>query len=315
VRRSTFGWSTPAVPPVLDPPPAERTTVTKLYGAPADTGDPQSSFAPAFDPGGNFNGAWMLLPQPLLSRRAIDGPRTDVEDVTSFVYYPVHESVPAQSRGKLAATRNALGHITRFEFYDLFGNAARVDDPNEVTTETISDSLGRLRTQAVKGLAFCDTASDPLCVQDLVTTRIYSSEAGPLQTEQRPGGGVTVYGYDSRGRVVTVTRGPSPSDLRERIETTWDAATGKKSLERFLAFEGGAWVEKKREAFAYDTLGELLTETHADGTSVGYTYDQEGRLSGVRDDVNDHPIFPRGDHVKFPPLWVDDGCARKRASL
>ncbi|MGH7485243.1 MAG: hypothetical protein ACREMY_06500, partial [bacterium] len=108
-------------------------------------------------------------------------------------------------------------------------------------------------------------------------------------TEQRPAGGVTSYSYDDRGRALTISRGPSSTDLRERIEYTYDPLTGKKSLERILGFEGGAWVEKKRESFAYDGLGQLLTITHADGASIAYAYDVAGRVATMRDENHSTP--------------------------
>jgi YD repeat-containing protein len=129
--------------------------------------------------------------------------------------------------------------VTRYETYDVFGNAARVVDPNGVATETTFDLLGRLTTSTTKGISGCDATADPLCATDLTATRGYASGAGPLRLEQRPGGGATVYTYDARGRLQTISRGPAESDLRERIETSYDPLTGKRSLERKLAFEAG----------------------------------------------------------------------------
>ncbi|HJQ38933.1 MAG TPA: RHS repeat-associated core domain-containing protein [Thermoanaerobaculia bacterium] len=264
-------------------------TRTNLYGdtpATGEDGDSESgsSYAPAFNPGGSFQPAWMSLPQPRL-RKSVDGPRTDVADVASFVYYPVDSSVlPATLRGRLAAVRNAAGHITRYESYDVFGNAGGVMDPNGVATERTFDALGRLLTSTVKGLAGCDAAVDPLCGTDLTTSRSYSAGSGPVQSEQLPGGGVTTYEYDERGRVKTISRGPSGSDLRERVETAYDPLTGKKSLERRMAFENGSWAEKTRESYSYDTLAQLQRVTHADNTFVAYTHDPEGRVASVRDE-------------------------------
>ena len=277
-------FSTTSVSGWTDDPPglATRTTVTTFYG---DT----AGLAPAFDPGGTFQSSWLSLPQPTQLRRSADGPRTEVQDIARFVYYPVDASVPAHLRGRLAATRNAAGHITRYEDYDLFGNATRIVDPNGVVTETAYDLLGRLTTSTIKGVAGCNTAQDPLCATDLITTRIYQAPAGPLQSEQRAGGGVTVYAYDDRGRVRTISRGPTVNDLREQIETTYDPATGNKSLERFLAFEAGTWTEKRREAYVYDASGQLQTITHADASTVGYAYDSEGRVLTVRDENHSSP--------------------------
>ena len=260
---------------------AERTTSTSFYGdgtSGDDGGNPQ---APLFDPG--FNPAWLTLPQPPL-RRSIDGPRTDVEDVTSFVYYPVDASVPANLRGRLAAARNAAGHLTKFESYDVFGNATRMVDPNGVATEMTYDALGRLRTSTVKGIPGCDTTKDSVCGTDLTTTRTYKNVTGPLEKEERPGGGVTVYAYDARGRLSTISRGPAASDLREQMAYEYDPLTGKKSTEILSAREGTQWAEKKRESYAYNADALLQSIAHADDNSIAYTYDAADRLSAVRDE-------------------------------
>ncbi|HYR28396.1 MAG TPA: DUF6531 domain-containing protein, partial [Thermoanaerobaculia bacterium] len=259
-----------------------RERATTLYEQPGGV-------TPAFTPGGSFATAWLTLPQPTRRVKSVDGPREDAADVTSFVYYPIHSTVPALLRGHLAATRNAAGHITRYETYDAFGNVTRAVDPNGVATEMTYDVLGRLATSKIKGVAGCNATKDPLCGVDLIGTSTYQPAAGPLHIEQRPGGGVTVYTYDARGRVKTVSRGPSASDLREQIETTYDALTGRKTAERTRAYEGGTWVEKTSQSYTYTSEGELETVVHADQTSVAYTYDAAGRMAAVRDENHASP--------------------------
>jgi len=237
----------------------------------------------AFTPGGSFDTAWLTLPQPAGLIELTDGLRTDVADTTSFVYYPVHTTVPPQRRGRLAATKNALGHIVRYDDYDRFGNVTRSTDPNGVITEWAYDALGRLLSSTIKGTLGCDTSVDALCAADLTQTRIYDG-AGPLRSESRPGGGATVYAYDTRGRVASVSRGPSTADLRERMVIAYDSLTGRKNLSTAETFEGGAWVEKHRQAYAYDTRGLLAKVTHADGAFVEYSYGEAQQLTGVSDE-------------------------------
>jgi len=280
VSATVSGWQ-----PASQPAVVERSTTTLLYGDTPPAGDP---LAPAFDPGGSFSSAWLSLPQPTGLTRSIDGPRADIADVVSFVYYPIDASVPATLRSRLAATRNAVGHITRFESYDVFGNVTRTVDANGVATESTFDTLGRPLTTTLKAVPGCDTSADALCTTDLTTTRTYFP-AGPLESEQKPGGGVTAYTYDDRGRVLTVSRGASMSALTERIEYTYDEATGRKSVERYLANENGAWIEKHRESFAYDTFGRVVTATHADNTTIGYAYDEQGRVRSIRDENHATP--------------------------
>jgi RHS repeat-associated protein len=274
VEHRVIGWTgDPAVQQT-------RTTSNVLY---------DGTESAAFPPGGSFPPAWLTLAQPRGERKATDGPRTDVADTTSFVYYPMDASVSPLLRGRLAATKNAAGHIVRFEGYDVFGNVLRSVDPNGVATEMTYDALGRLATSTIKGIPGCNTSNDPLCGTDLTSTFTYAPAAGPLQNQVQPGGGTTVYTYDSRGRVQTVSRGPSATDLRERIETAYDSLTGRKSVEQTLAFKQGSWVEQRRESYAYNNLGELTTVTHADDTSAGYAYDASGRIASMRDENHASP--------------------------
>jgi YD repeat-containing protein len=263
-----------------------HTTATALYDGTEDA---------AFNPGAWFPQTWRTLPQPPKQRKSVDGPRPGVADTTKFVYYPVDPSVPATWRGRLAASRNPAGHMTRFENYDIFGNATRIVDANEVATELTYDSLGRLLTTTGKGVPGCDTGMDPLCATDITHTRVYGGN-GPLTSEVR-GDSVTSYTYDGRGRVLTISRGPSLGDLRERIESTYDPATGKKAEERVLAFENATWVEKKRESYAYDTSEQLSRITHPDGTSVEYTYGPGSQLLAVRDENHTAPNTAYGYDV------------------
>jgi RHS repeat-associated protein len=272
LTRSETGWT--------DVPARQetRTTATLLYDGVEGA---------AFDPGGSFAASWLSLPQPL-RRKSMDGPRADAGDVATFVYYPIDPSVPARLRGQLAALRDVLGHITRYESYDAFGHAQRVVDPNGVATEATYDAIGRRITSTVRAVSGCDTTADPLCATDLTWTSSYPG-AGPLTVEQQPRGGVTSYTYDTRGRVATVSCGPSAADLREQIETSYDPDTGRKSLERQLARENGTWVEKRRVAYVYNLSEELSSVTFPGNASAAYQYDPAGRIMAHRDENHAAP--------------------------
>jgi len=273
VRTST-GWTSSTAS-------ESRTTTVTLYDGAATA---------AFNPARNFAPSWLTLPQPAGKRRKVDGPRTDIStDVTTFVYYPIDSSVPSTYRGRLAATQNAAGHITTFENYDVFGNAARVVDANSVATESTYDALGRPLTTTIKAVSGCNTTTDPLCATDLTSSSAFTPLTGPLASQTDANGNVRTYEYDSRGRQTAMSR------VTERIEYTYDPATGHKSSERFLGMENGSWVEKHRESFTYDALGQLSTQTHADNTSLAYTYDAAGSVSSARDEnhaaANTHYVY------------------------
>ncbi len=254
-------------------------TTTALYGS----NDPA-----AFDPGGAFQSAWLPLAQPSGQKKLVDGPRTDVSDVDTFVYYPLDAAVPGAWRGRIAAARNSAGHVLRFQDYDPFGHATTVIDSNGVTTRTTFDALGRMLTSTVAGVPGCDTAVDPLCATDLTTTRVYASLAGLLSSEQRPADNRTTYLYDDRGRLQTMTRGTASVPL-EKIDYTYDPTTGKKATEVVSAFQNNAWVTTKSETYAYTSDGNLQSVTHSDGSSTVNSYLPDGTLSSVQDEKHTSP--------------------------
>ncbi|HET7436021.1 MAG TPA: RHS repeat-associated core domain-containing protein [Thermoanaerobaculia bacterium] len=272
----------------------QRSTRTEFYGdgvrvdPEGDGGEAPGPYTPSFNPGGAFDAAWLSLPQPGLLRRSVGGPRSDVNDVTAFVYYPVDNSVPALWRGQLAAIRNPAGHITRFEDYDPFGAPRRTIDPNAVVTEQVRDNLGRITTTMTKAVPSCDVVRDPLCATDLTMQREYSG-AGPIRRETRAGGGVTEYTYDEETRVRSISRGTSPASLQERITYEYDPVTGKKGAERLQGLVNGQWIDKNVTSYTYDALAQLEAVAHADGSSVRYAYDPAGRVASVRDERHTTP--------------------------
>jgi RHS repeat-associated protein len=237
----------------------------------------------AFNPGGAFNAAWLNLPQPAGLPKLNDGPRTDVADLSTWVYYPVDTAVPATWRGHLAAVRNAAGHITRFENYDVFGNAGRTVDPNGVATESFYDTIGRLITSTLKAAPGCDTTADPLCATDIVTSRTYQPPLGPLASITTPQGGTTAYEYDDRGRTTATTRQVSATAY-ERVDYDYDPATGHKSAERYLGGHPGAWTIARSDAFQYDSFARLKEIDHPDGSKIVYRYDGANNLISVQDE-------------------------------
>jgi RHS repeat-associated protein len=258
-----------------------HTTTTALYSG---------TEGAAFDPGGTFNSSWLSLAQPVGVVKSVRGPRTDIDDTTLYVYYPIAGGVPAASQGRLAAVRNALGHTTRYEGYDLFGHPATMTDPNGVVTASTYDALGRVLTSTVRAIAGCDTSIDPLCAADLVTSTHYANVTGPADLAIQPNGGAVSYSYDARSRITAQSRGPcancTPSSFApaEQIVFTYDAATQKKASESYHAFENGGWSEKRRESYSYDVYGRLARVTHADNTAIFYSYDNADDLSGVQDE-------------------------------
>ncbi|HVI72463.1 MAG TPA: DUF6531 domain-containing protein, partial [Pyrinomonadaceae bacterium] len=68
----------------------------------------------------------------------MDGPRTDVSDVTSYSY---------DAQGNLASIRNAAGHATQITSYDAHGRPLTIVDPNGFVTRLAYDARGRMTSR------------------------------------------------------------------------------------------------------------------------------------------------------------------------
>jgi YD repeat-containing protein len=190
-------------------------------------------------------------------------------------------------RGRLAAVRDAVGNVVRWESYDVFGNATRVVDANGVAVESIYDHLGRSLQTVTKGVTGCDTSADPLCGTDLIESQTYLSMVGPLHTVERPGAGISSYAYDGHGRVAFVSRGTSLSTLAERVEYDYEDAFNQKSEERYMDLSDNS--VKRIESYHYDESGRLETTTRADGAMVVNVYNDDGEIVGIKDENHGSP--------------------------
>jgi RHS repeat-associated protein len=261
-------------------PVETHTTTTSLYNG---------TESAAFNPNGMYASTITTAAQPVGRAKSIDGPRTDVADVTTTVYYPFHTSIPATWQGRLAAAKQPNGSITKYEEYDVWGNAARVIDANGVVTTTTYDALGRLLTTTVAAVPSCDTGADPLCSTNITSTRTYGPGGGPLATVVAAGGGTTKYHYDDdRGRNDGIFRGPWETDLRELTDWLYDPATGMKTDEAMTDIQGG-YATKRFESYTFDPFGRRTETIHDDGAKSVTTYDALGNIASLQDENHSTP--------------------------
>jgi len=210
----------------------------------------------------------------------IDGPRTDVTDITTFEYY---ECMTGGACGQLESVTNALGHVTTFDAYDDHGDLLEMTDANGVVTEYTYDDRGR--TTSVTETPAGGTAR--------VTTYAYD-DAGLLESVEAPNGmvltfdydaahnlqsvtdnlGNTIeYGYDLNGnRTIEDTRDPS-STLRRTVDLTYDARNRVESINA-----AGSITE-----LAFDALGNLTDETDPNTNDTNHGYDSLSRLAQTVD--------------------------------
>jgi YD repeat-containing protein len=117
----------------------------------------------------------------------VDGPRTDVTDVTTYTYY-ANDDPDFGKRGKPATITNALGHVTSVTAYNAHGQPVTIVDPNGLITTLGYDARQRLVSRSVGG----------------ETTTYDYDFAGQLAKVTLPDGSFLQYAYDAAHRLTGI---------------------------------------------------------------------------------------------------------------
>src|SRR5262249_7020804 len=143
---------------------------------------------------GSLSRTWLYTYNANGQVTSVDGPRTDVADVTHFAY---------DSKGNLISVTDALGHVTKITAYDVHGRPLTIVDPNGLTTTLKYDLRGRLLSRQVG--------------TELTTYRY--DKAGQLLKWTHPDGSLERFSYDGAHRLRTVT-----DTLSDKVVYSWDLA-------------------------------------------------------------------------------------------
>lgn len=193
-----------------------------------------------------------------------DGPRTDVQDVTSYNYYIDNDESNCTSvggvchrLGDLKSTTDSAGLVTTYISYDKAGRPTRVRNPNGTLTDYTYTPRGWLATKIVRA----DTSGIPSSA-DAVTTIVYDP-TGTVHSVRDPDGVTTTYTYDAAHRLTDITDANGA-----RIHYTLDAAGNR-------------------------TNEQVLTSTGTVTRSLGRTFNPLGQLTALADGLN-RTVFAAG---------------------
>ena len=250
--------------------------VATLVTEPTSSGTRTTTYAP--DDRGNVlrkdvtvageTRTWTYTYNALGQRISVDGPRTDVTDVTTMTYTP---------NGDLETVTDAAGNVTRFGSYDANGRAQSVTDPNGTVTALTYDPRGRLKTSSTAG----------------ETTAYDYDGVGNLQKLTLPDGSFLTYTYDPAQRLTAIT-----DSLGNSVTYTLDGLGNRKGedtkdpsgqLARTLSrvFDGLARLkdlygaQSQQTHFTYDPQGNLKTSTDPLSHLTADDYDALNRLTKV----------------------------------
>ncbi len=248
----------------------------------------------------SYNAAGQLM--------SIDGPRSDVNDITRFEY---------NAQGFKTKTTNALGHTTSVTAFNSFGQPITIIDENSVTTTLSYDLMGRVissqRAGATEYFEYdltgalikstlangnviqyeYDAAGRLTAIQDnaanrieyqldaagnQLSTAINSSDGSLLQTQQRL--------FDQFNRLIKITNGTNNETLLSylsngQLDKTTDALANNTrnhydSLQRLTEIHDPA---EGKTAFSYDNAGRTTAITDATGKTTAYSYNGFGELT------------------------------------
>ena len=187
----------------------------------------------------------------------IDGPRTDVADITEFTY---------TAEGYVKTVTNAAGHVTTINEHADDGLPEKITDANDVVTRLTYDERRRLQTQTIE-------SSDGNAVTSF---KYYANDL--LKEIKLPDDVKLTYEYDDAMRLDAIE-----NELGERVEFTLDEAGNRKVVD--VKDINGSIVRTHKQAF--DALSRLRQNLNAaDQAKVTNTYDLNDNPQTSTDGLN-----------------------------
>jgi RHS repeat-associated protein len=186
----------------------------------------------------------------------IDGPRTDVSDITTYTYYSC--ATGAQC-GQLNTVSNSLGQTTTFLTYNGNGQPLTISDANGVVTTLTYDTRLRLTSRKIGS--------------EITSYAYYPT--GLLETVTLPDSSTITYTYDAAHRLIKITDG-----LGNYLSYTLDAM-GNRTADN--AYDPAGTLHRTHTR-VFNAVNELYQDINAaDTASVTTTlgYDGNGNQTSI----------------------------------
>jgi YD repeat-containing protein len=181
-----------------------------------------------------------------------DGPRTDVNDITTYTY---------DTQNNLDTVTNALSQVTTLGSYDANGRPGTITDPNGFITDLVYDARGRLKSRTTGGE---------------ITSYTYDG-VGQLTDVSTPSGASYTYTYDQAHRLTEIA-----DNLGNHINYTLDVM-GNRTLEQTFDSAGNL---SRTHSRVFDALNHLYQDIGAVNQIATFTYDANGNLTNITDPLN-----------------------------
>jgi RHS repeat-associated protein len=204
----------------------------------------------------------------------LDGPRTDVSDITTYTYYasddPTCASAPTtcpHRKGDLWKVTNAKSQVATTLKYDGAARPLSVSDANNIVTDLEYSPRGWLTARKVRG-------TDNAVETDDAITRIDYWLTGLVKKVTQPDGAFTTYTYDAAHRLTDIT-----DNAGNTLHYTLDNAGNRKREDT----KDSSAVLKRTLSRVYNQLSQLQTQADAYGNATTLSYDASGNSTGTTD--------------------------------
>ncbi len=210
----------------------------------------------------------------------VDGPRTDVSDITIYTYYPSDDTTCTTApttcphrKGDLWKVTNALNHVVETLKYDGSGRPLSVKDANGVITDYTYSPRGWLTARKVRGTDNAVETDDQITLIDYWGNGLVRKITDPTTASIR-------FSYDAAQRLTYLT-----DDDDNKVNYELDSA-GNRTKERVLKAPNLDEIRLLKQTF--NILGQLETQSDADTTphTSTFTYDENGNLKTGTDPLD-----------------------------
>ncbi len=209
--------------------------------------------------------------------RTVDGPRTDVSDVTTYAYRAADDAACAAQpttcayrKGDLWKTTNALGQVSEVLAYDGAGRVLSVKDANGVVTDMEYTPRGWLSRRLVRGTNNASETDDQI-------TRFEYEPYGAINKVIQPDGSFLRYHYDAAHRLTAISDAGG-----DRIDYTLDAA-GNRLKEETKDPSGNV---KRLLARQFDLLSRMRSQINAPFAAMSNLDDPTVKKARFQYDAN-----------------------------
>lgn len=187
---------------------------------------------------------------------SVDGPRTDVPDITTYTYYE-QSDICIGCRGNLKSVTNAAGHVSTYTRYNTDGLPEEVVDANGLATTIGYDSRGRLASLA-RGAEITQYSYEP---------------SGALAQVTLPDASHFTYEYDAAHRLTGIK-----DALGNRMGDTLDAL-GNRVKEDVFDPQGQLQQTRSRVIDALNRVQREIGGADPLNQVIDYTYDGNGNTT------------------------------------